>query len=185
MFLFSIDGGENNKSSWQKRDEICDKYYSDIYKYCIVHADISCAADITNDVFELFFKKWEKLKNVNYKSWLYETASNLIKNHNKKHGHKIKKETYIDDIKAEAFSYDQNFEAIFDDISDAEIEAFKEKIFENLSERNRWLYKVKYIEKLSSAEISEILSISENAVNQKIFRLREKIKAQISNIIQK
>lgn len=182
MFLFSI-GIKNDDHSWEKRDDISKKYYPDIYNYCKARASVSCADDITSDVFELFFEKWEKLGDINYRTWLYKTADNLIKNHYKKHSRKIKKEIYIDDLQTDVLSYDQNFEMIFENIGEDEIEEYAKELLKNLSEQDKILYDMKYVKKLSSAKIGENLFISENAVNQKLFRLREKIKMEISKIL--
>ena len=175
MFLFSINGKKNN-SSGQELNDICEKYYIDIYKYCAARLDISYAEDITNEVFELLCQKWQNLENKNYKSWLYKTADNFIKNFHKKHKRRIEKEMYIDDSITDIFSYEQNFEII----SDEEIEKYKDEILKILTERERQLFDMKYIEKLSIAQIGEILHISKNNVKQRLYRLREKIKIEIT-----
>lgn len=98
MFLFLINDRKNVFSERELND-ICEKYYLDIYKYCAARLDISYSDDIINEVFTLFCQRWQKLENKNYKSWLYETANNLIKNFYKKHKRKIIKETYIDELR--------------------------------------------------------------------------------------
>jgi RNA polymerase sigma-70 factor (ECF subfamily) len=139
--------------------------------------EISYAEDIVNNVFELFCKKWNSLENKNYKSWLYETANNLLKNFYKKQKRKKEKETYIDESIIETLSYEQNFENINDD----EIEKYKIEILEILTEKERQLFDMKYVKKLSRAQISEKLHIPENTVKQRLYRLREKIKNEAEN----
>jgi len=180
MFLFSIHNGKNNSSN-QELNDICEKYYSDIHHYCTTRLDISYAENITNEVFLIFCKKWHTLENKNYNVWLYKTANNLLKNYYKKQKQKIEKEIYIDDSVVEILSYEQDF----DNISEYEIEEYKNKILGNLLENDWQLFIMKYIDKLSSVEISEKLSISENAVNQRVFRIREKIKSEASKISNK
>jgi len=180
MFLFLINDRKNNLPNKELSD-ICEKYYLDIYKYCASRLNISYAGDITNDVFELLCQKWQTLENKNYKSWLYETAENLIKNHYKKHKRMAKKETSIDESIAETATYEENFDAIFENIDDIVIEKYKEEIIKSLSEQERELFDMKYIEKLSIVQISIILNISENNVKQRLFRVREKIKADVIN----
>jgi len=183
MFLFLTSDKKNN-SSEQELNDICEKYYLDIYKYCAARLDISYisyADDITNEVFKLFCEKWQILENKNYRSWLYETANNFLKNFYKKHKRKNEKETYIDDSIIEILSYEQNFE----NVSEEEIEKYKDEILDILSEQEMQLFNMKYIEKLSIAQISIILSISENNVKQRLYRIREKIKTEASDKIGK
>lgn len=180
MFLFSVNDRKNIFSE-QELNNTCEKYYLDIYKYCAARLDISYAGDITNDVFKLFCQKWHTLENKNYKSWLYETANNLIKNFYKKHKRKIIKETYIEESINETLSYEQNFEMLFENISEDKIEIYKNEILKVLSEEERQLFNMKYIEKSSIMEISIKLAISENNVKQRLFRLRTKIKNEVTN----
>lgn len=181
MFLFSIS---NNKNSIlkQKLDEISEKYYIDIYRYCSsrLKVDISYAYDITNEVFELLYKKCNTLQDKNYKSWLYETADNLLKNFYKKYKRKVEKETYIGDM-AETLSYEQNFE----NISEYEIEQYKDEILESLTEQERELFNMNNIEKLSRTQISERLFIPENTVKQRLYRLNQKIKDEVSKKLER
>jgi RNA polymerase sigma-70 factor (ECF subfamily) len=159
----------------QEVNDLCEKYYLDIYKYCAARVDISCAEDMTNDVFALFCKKWQSLENGNYKSWLYETAQNLIKNHYKKQRRRAEKEIYIDEAMAEELSYEENFENIGED----EIEKYSDEIINSLPERERQLYDLKYVEKLSISQMSEKLSVSEGALEKRLYRLKQKIAGKI------
>jgi len=184
MFLFLINDRKNNLPNKELSD-ICEKYYLDIYKYCASRLNISYAGDITNDVFELLCQKWQTLENKNYKSWLYETAENLIKNHYKKHKRMAKKETSIDESIAETATYEENFDAIFENIDDIVIEKYKEEIIKSLSEQERELFDMNYIKKLSHTQIREKLSINEKALEKRLYRLKQKIIIQIKEKLSK
>ena len=180
MFLFSIND-KNDDFSQRELSDICEGYYSDIYNYCVSRLDASCAGDITDDVFELFCKKWQKLENINYKAWLYEAARILIKNHYKKQKRQKKNETYIDDLADEKLVYEENFEIIHENISEGEIEAHKGEVIKSLSEQDQKLFDMKYTEKLSNALISEKLSINEKALEKRLYRLKQKIIIAVSD----
>ena len=182
MSLLSTASGKNDSAELNLND-VCDKYYPDIRYYCASHIKasyVSYVDDITNDVFALLCEKWQKLENLNYRSWLYETTDNLLKNFRKKQICKAAKEMYIDELLDDTLTYEQNFETMFEDISTEEIEKCKNEIIENLSEKDRQLFDMKYTQKLPIAKIGTLLSISENNVKQKLFRLREKIKDMVS-----
>jgi len=53
MFLF-LNNDKNKNFLKQELNNICEKYYEDIHKYCEARLDKSYADDITNEVFELF-----------------------------------------------------------------------------------------------------------------------------------
>ena len=166
---------EKDNISNQELNDTCEKYYLDIYKYCLSRTNISHAEDITNDVFELFCKKWQSLENKNYRSWLYETASNLINNHYKKQKRKKEKETQIDAL-AETLSYEQNFENIGED----EIEKCKAEIISSLTEQEQQLYDMKFTKKMTNAQIGAKLAISEKALEKRLYRLKQKITVNIT-----
>jgi len=164
------------QKSKQELEVLCEKYYLDIYKYCAARVDMLYAEDIANDVFLLFCQKWQKLEDINYKSWLYETAQNLIKNHYKMLKRKTKNETHIDDSVAENLSYEENFENIGED----KTEERKNEIINSLTERDRQLYEMKYVEKMPNNQIRETLSLSEDALEKRLYRLKQKIAVKIS-----
>jgi len=176
MFLFLTIGGRNDFST-EEFNNICEKYYFDIYKYCAARLDKSNAEDITHDVFFLFYKKRKIIENKNYKSWLYETANNLIKDFYKKQKRKIENEMYINESITEILSYEQNFELI----NDYEIEQYKNEILATLSDQERHLYNMNYIEKLSHYQIREKLSINEKTLEKRLYRLKQKIIIGINN----
>ena len=68
-------------------EAIINKYYSDIFKFCMndLH-DKQAAEDCTQEVFLLLFQKREKLDfTEKLRSWLYESAQRICKNYKKKH----------------------------------------------------------------------------------------------------
>ena len=68
-------------------EAIIEKYYSDIFKFCMNDLyDKQAAEDCTQEVFLLLFQKREKLDfTEKLRSWLYETALRICKNYRKKH----------------------------------------------------------------------------------------------------
>jgi len=178
MFLFSI-GDKKNNILERELNDICERYYLDIYKYCAARLDISYSEDITNEVFELFCRKRQTLENKNYKSWLYETADNFLKNFYKKQKRKTEKEIYINESIAQTLSYEQNFEIISCD----DIERYKDEILEILTAQELQLFDMNYIQKLPHTQICEELAISDATLNKRLYRLKQKIRSQISEKI--
>lgn len=63
-------------------NEIIEKYYASIYRYCLIRLNHNefAADDCTQEVFLILLKKQNKLRlSNNIRAWLYETANRVIK----------------------------------------------------------------------------------------------------------
>lgn len=183
MFLFLNINNDSNNFSKQKLDDIAEKYYVVIRLHCLrrLHYDKSYADDITQEVFELLYKKSKTIEIKNYRAWLYRTANNLLKDFYKKQKRKKDKETQMDEIIMESLAYEQNFEII----DEYTIERYKDEILAELTESERELFKMNNIEKLSRTQISEKLSISEENTKKRLYRLNQKIKDKVNQKLEK
>lgn len=154
------------------------KYADDIYRHCYFRVyNKELAEDLTQ---ETFIKTWkyiivgQEIKNI--KAFLYKVALNLVIDHSRK-----KKEIFsdnIEDIKETGHSVRlSNMEAdILNKLEVGEIV----KLLDLLSESQRQVVAMRYIDELSPVEIAEILGESASAVsvriNQGMARLRKIIK---------
>jgi len=174
LFLFSSINDDNHNLSKHKLDDIAKIYYMDIYLHCVkrLHFDKSYADDITQEVFALLYEKSKMIEITDYRAWLYKTANNLIKDFYQKQKRKKGKETQIDENTIESLTYEQNFE----NINEYMIEQYKDEIFAELTEQERELFNMNHIDKLSRTQISAALSISEETVKKRLYRLHQKIK---------
>ncbi len=157
--------------------EIFEQAYVDladsIYRYIYFRVfDKDIAKDLTQ---ETFFKVWDyiaKDKEIeNMKAFIYRTAHNIVVNsiRNKKPTVSIEEleETIgfeIADVQAE----EQKLQA--ENIASI-LESFK-----ILPDSDAELMRLRYVDGLSIAEISTIISASENSISVKIHRLLEKLK---------
>ena len=124
-------------------DQIVEKYYPDIYKFCCArcrNADV--AQDITQETFMLFVKKFDELADINIRSWLLCVANNKLYEYFKKN--KIDNNCIsIDDVEIPVFdSYEHDeidIDEIFDDV--------QKKILNMLNDKEKELFVKLYIEK--------------------------------------
>lgn len=108
-----------------------------------------------------------------YKAWLFGTVNNLIKMKYTELN-KIKKTLInIDNVEHELL-YSINFSDVT--LNDEIIEMIKQEIIDELSGSERTLLILIYTKRLKFKEIALILNTSENAVKQKHYRLKLKIK---------
>lgn len=155
----------------EKLREICEKYYSDVYRFSY-HFILSeeAAKDITQETFLLLSQKSDSLFDENIKSWLFSTAYRIIKNHRKTAFGELKKYVPLEET------------ADLNKIDSIENEAVRENIerlcFEavsSLRKKDREIYDLKYKKDLSCAQIAAICGESENNIYVRIHRMRKKV----------
>lgn len=116
------------------------------------------------------YMKGEDIKNV--AGFLYKIADNLIKTQwreNQRAEKTVQIETLSDIIPSNR-----------DEYSDTDYDALAEKLLQTLSDNEKELYKLKYIDNKSIEEISEELKINYQAVAKRLSRLRQKVKELIT-----
>jgi len=177
IFLGILISNENRGGkSRAELEHVSEQYYLLIYKYCHLklQANESDSYDITNEVFVLLCEKWDILEKENIKSWLYRTADNILKEFFRKHKKRTNELKYIedlDDYMANSLIYEQSFE----NISEEDIEIYKDELLDELSDKEKKLFDMVFSEKLSYREICERLDISRENLKKRLYRLRQKI----------
>ena len=102
-------------------------------------------------------------------AYLYKIADNLIKTQWRQ-DNKANNIIPLDDI-AETLAADEVY-----DYSNIDYDACAEKIIKILDEKEQYLYRLKYTDQKSIAEIAEELNISFDAAAKRLSRLRQKVK---------
>jgi len=164
------------KNSRTELENVSEQYYMLIYKYCYKKLDSneSYSSDVTNDVFVLLCEKWDNLHKDNVKAWLYRTADNMLNDFFRKNKKRRKELTYIDDL--DDFTVNNlTYEQDFDNVSDDDIEIYKDEILNGLSEGEKELFNLVFTERIPYNEIYEQLYISRENLKKRLYRLRQKI----------
>ena len=186
MFI-SIESQENQKSQKNgdlknELENLSEEYYMSIYKYCYIRLENnkSYSYDITNEVFVLLCEKWEGLKKENVKAWLYRTADNMLKSFYRKNKKRSRELVYIEDLQDFIINNNLSYEQDFDNISEYDIEIYRNEILGELSDKEREFFNMVFIEKRPYAEICEKFSITRENFKKRLYRLRQKIKEAVS-----
>jgi RNA polymerase sigma-70 factor (ECF subfamily) len=142
--------------------------------------------DCVQEVFLAAIKSPELEKHPNIEGWFYNTATNIALKFNDKLELMKKTPLIIDDDEVV-------FEAIIDDFSEQLIEDIEyerlmsegiiDKIMEELSEREKYFYFLRFKEKHGNKKISEITGKKEVAVRVRLMRLKDKIKKILKNYV--
>lgn len=163
--------------SEERIKELIKDYYKSIYGFCLSQLEnIDDAQDATQNAFSLLIERADKLEDRYMRAWLFEVASREVFNIRRQRKYK-----------ARFFSFEENYDKIVtledtgfslenESVSEESIIDKKEKILGDLSDSEKKLYKMIYIDNLKQREVAEKLGISLKAVSVRSFRLREKIK---------
>ncbi len=161
-------------------EKITNRYYIDIYKFCVARCgNTDDAADIAQEVFLAFAKKAPSLENTNIYSWLFKTASIEIKKY-----YRLKGKTEFVSLDDELLSVDDVLASEL--LSEEEFESLltktQKKILSVLTEDEKQLFVKLYIEKKSVRVVSDELGITPNYVYVKSHRIKKKAKKVISTL---
>lgn len=167
----------------KKLEEAYDLYAKSIEKFCFTR--LGEAAGMTEDcVQETFLIYYNKLLDgqtfENVRAFLYKTADIMVKRAKEKYYKNAKRHKDIDDV-----DESQGREMDFDEIAfrDLDYDRAKDILLEMLTDSEKELYRLKYVEKKSLKEIGEILKIPASAVANRTSRLRGKVKKLIEPIL--
>ncbi len=169
--------------SAERATEIASFYYNDIYHLCLSRLqNEENAADVTQEVFLFFQKKYNELEDDCIKAWLYKVADYKIKEQFRAIA-KREKELIFGAVFGSQASADILYEMEEDNkITSEELEENKKRILSSLSEKELELFEMVYIKHMEYEELAKEFNVTENAVRTRVYRLRLKIKEKASFI---
>lgn len=166
-------------------DELCKKYYNDVYKYLVFTLkNIDIANDAIQDTFVVVYKNIKKVYNhPNPGGYVFRTAQNIARNHKKEIYKRIVNEIYIDDDIIKLSDYKSEISSIID----TEINEYDyiTEVIDSLNSNDKKLYNMYYVEHKQMKEIAQELDIEYAALRMKYVRLRKKIKATVRELAEK
>ena len=165
---------QNKKRADEQLRQAYDTYYEEIARFCNIKLkNRNEAEDCVQECFMVYYKRilsGEEIGNIG--GFLYKIADNLVKTQwrqDKKANNIIP----LDDL-AETLASEESY-----DYGNIDYEACAEKIIKILDEKEQYLYKIKYTDQKSIAEIAEELNISFDATAKRLSRLRQKVKEMV------
>ncbi len=165
--------------------EICEKYYKDVFRYLVFTLkNEDAASDVIQDTFVVVYKNIKKIYNhKNQGGYIFRTAQNIAKNYKKELYKKLIKEINIDDGIIEIRDYNSDIDKVIDSkINEYE---YITDIIDSLSDEDKQLYSMYYIEHKSMKDIAYVLDIEYTALRMKYVRLRRKIKEMVKDTAEK
>lgn len=129
------------------------------------------AQDLVQDLMMKFWQKKDELAGLNIKSYALKCVKNECLNKLK---HEIVKQNFAD------------FQLHRSELYKMEVNNLKEKIINfinELPEKQKMVIHLKDVEEYEVSEISKILEMEENAVRVNLMRARQKVKEQITQLM--
>ena len=169
-----------NRSDKAFFEQLCEKYYTRIFRYCMVRLnDVAAAEDLTQDVFAVAWQNRRKLRrHENPPGFLYLTAQNLSLAYlrRKKKMPLPLSESY-DAASPEGDAFD-----VLTRTADAKIDEtlYVEPVLASLSSEESALYRDRYREHRELKEMAAERNISPAALRMRLTRLRRKVKKTVS-----
>lgn len=150
-------------------------YCANLQRFCSIKLkNAEQANDCVQECFLILYRHYMKNEDIkNPAGFLYKIADNLIKaqwRENKKAENIIPIDSLSDTVAAKEDNY-----------SDIDYDLLANELLRTLSQSEKELYKLKYIENKSIKDIAEQLNISFDAVAKRLSRLRQKVKEHITD----
>ena len=157
--------------------ECYDQYRIRLFNYCLSRLDGSreAADDCVQETFIVFYNKLldgEEFENP--RAFLYRTADNFVKRQKQKDAVESKRSVPLEDA--------ENIGVTDEYLSRLDLIDYEEcaKILLNLlTDEEKQIYDLRYIQKIGVEEISGKLGISRPAASMRLMRLRNKIKDMV------
>ena len=153
--------------------ECYDQYRIKLFNYCLSRLDGSreAADDCAQETFIVIYNKLldgEEFENP--RAFLYRTADNFVKRQNQKDAVELKRSVPLDD--AADIGVNDEYLSHLDQI---DYEKCAEILLNLLTDGEKQMYDLRYIQKNGVEEIADKLGISRPAASMRLMRLRNKI----------
>lgn len=163
-------------------EEICNAYYSDVFRFCLYKTgEREAAAELTQETFLLLQQKAPALEDGAMKAWLFKAAHNLSLRL-----HREKRKRLLNEVELDAAEQELDFriEQLEEDAIDEEtLLRLGAEILGTLGPQDQALYRMHYKLHMKYTAIAEVLGVSENTVQVRAFRLRARVLQEIQNIL--
>ena len=157
--------------------ECYNQYRIKLFNYCLSRLDGSreAADDCVQETFIVFYNKLldgEEFENP--RAFLYRTADNFVKRQKQKDAAELKRSIPLDD--AENIGFTDEYLSRLDLI---DYEECAKILLNLLTDEEKQIYDLRYIQRIGVEEISDKLGISRPAASMRLMRLRNKIKDMV------
>ncbi len=157
-------------------EEYCQKYKTSLYKYAYLRTghDKDAAEDCVQEAFMVIYKRLCKGEEfLQPQAFLYRTVDNFIKEHLRE---KQKQKKVVDAITPESSVFELS---IFDTLDEQTESEIINAVFKEMSNKEKVIYKKRYIDKCNVRDIAKEYNISISTVTTRLYRIRQKAESTV------
>lgn len=151
-------------------DEVYRRYYPELLKYCVSAVrDKELAEDLAQEAFLKALQSadvFEDLGPNQHRAWLYRTVKNLICD---RYRRAVLESQYLQTLEEEPGTEDAGIQAVETAL-----------VLEKLSQEDRKLFVLRYIEGYNASEISKMLGIPPGTLRSRLSRCRNELKKSMN-----
>lgn len=163
-------------------ESVIRQYYGDIYRFCfsrLINKDN--VEDVVQNVFVVLQEKSNELTPENLRSWLFNVAEKKLLEERRE---EVRRSRFVDyDVELIAKDPLLTYEIVEESISESEVDAIKERILQTLTPQERSLFEAIYEKRMKRKDVAKELEITENALNVRVFRLRNHILSLVHTVM--
>lgn len=166
----------------KKADALLQQCYAEyrvkLFNYCLARLDGSreAADDCVQETFVVFYDKLLGGESFEApRAFLYRTADNFVKRQKQKSATEAKRSVPLEEawnVSAADSEYNER-------ISSIDYDKCAARLVEMLSEEEKEIYKLRYVEKASVETMAQMMGLSRPAMSMRLMRLRNKIKEMV------
>ncbi len=160
-------------------EECYREYRVKLFNYCLARlsGNREKSDDAVSETFTVFYEKLKAGEEFeNPRAFLYRTADNFVRRQHDKDTKDLKRNVSLDDVEV---STETEFFNVLDEI---DFEEFAKKLLTALSDKEKEIYDLRYVQKKSVEDIAKKMNISRPAMSMKLMRLRNKIKEMVYDL---
>lgn len=156
--------------------ECYNEYRIKLFNYCLSRLDSREAADdCVQETFIVFYNKLldgEQFENP--RAFLYRTADNFVKRQKQKAASELRHQVPLETAADVGVSDDYN-----ERLDLIDYEEFAKILLNLLTDEEKQIYNLRYVQKIGVEELAEKLGVSRPAASMRLMRLRNKIKDMV------
>ena len=156
---------------------VIEKYYDAVKSNALyVTRSEHAASDVTQSVFTLLVERWDKLKHDRIGAWIFAAERRKLLEffREKERGGSVLPLDEMEKPDAALSAEDKYFE-----LTDAELEAVRDRVLSVLSDGERELYEAYFVEGRTYEDICALYSLTYYAATSRVKRIRRKLERSV------
>ncbi|HKZ18927.1 MAG TPA: sigma-70 family RNA polymerase sigma factor [Acidimicrobiia bacterium] len=156
--------------SGHKFESLFADHYLAVYRYCLRRLGPADSEDAAAEVFAVAWRRLEQVPTGEpVRSWLLAVAYRVVGNHYRGRRRRVR---LSDRLRSE------REQVVEPEVSDPEVRLLR-RALDSLRSDDRELLRLSAWDGLSNAEIATVIGVKQNAVDQRLFRARERLRGRV------